>query len=121
MDAGRRVLQVRHDATQCRGIDAGLIADTCERRQVAIDLLQQLGLDVRARGDGEDVEQALDAGSGIPSLGPRREILDLLEQVLEPQKGADAFVQRMFEDHLARQGKASGAVQKSRGSSLSLS
>jgi hypothetical protein len=39
-----------------------------------------------------------------------REMVDLLEQVLEPEEGTNALVQRMLEGHFLRHGTSSSGA-----------
>ncbi len=61
-----------------------------------LQLLHQLGLEVRAAGDIEDLEQGAERSMVLERIVVGEEELRALVQRLHPQQGADALVQREF-------------------------
>ena len=67
-----------------------------------LEFLQQLGLEVGARGDVRDLEQRDQRGLVLARLVAGGERGDARIEVLEPHERADALVQRMLvADHRA--------------------
>ena len=62
----------------------------------ALQLLQQVRLEVRAARDLHDLEQREQRHVVVVRLGARDEVARTLEQILEPQQRADALVQRIL-------------------------
>ena len=85
------------------GCDRRIAAETLEVLALALQLLHQVGLEIRAAGDVEDVEQREDRDMMFRRVGPGREVLDLVVEILEPEQSPDPFVQRKFvADHNVR-------------------
>ena len=59
-------------------------------------LLQQVALQVCARGDVEHIEQGHECRMMFSRVFFAREIFGALEQVFEPQQGANALIKRVL-------------------------
>ena len=82
-------------------VDLRVLAQRPQHLLLPLELLQQVGLQVRARGDVGDLEQREQRGVVILRRVLRREVAGAREQVLEPHQRAYPFVERMFvADHL---------------------
>ena len=73
-----------------------------QRLLLPLELLQQVGLEVGAAGDIEDLEQRQQRGVVLERVVLAGEEVHALVQVLQAQQGADALVQReLVADHSA--------------------
>ena len=73
-----------------------VVAEGQQDLLLALEFLQQVGLQVGAAGDLEDLEQRQQRDVMIERVGPRDEMPRALEQVLQAQEGPDALVKRVF-------------------------
>ena len=82
--------------------DVGIVAERQQHLLLALELLQQVRLEVGAARDLEDLEQREQRHVVVVRIGARDEMARALEQVLQPQQRADALVQRILVgDHWA--------------------
>ena len=63
---------------------------------LALEFLQQVGLEVGAPGDFQDLEQRQQRDVMIERIGARDEMTRTLEQILQAQQGPDALVKRVL-------------------------
>ena len=63
---------------------------------LALELLQQVGLEIGASGDLQDLEQRQQRYMVIERVGARDEMARALEQILQAQQGPDALVERIL-------------------------
>ena len=91
-----RLLDVAQHARERVLRDLGVVAERQQHLLLALEFLQQVGLQVGAAGDLEDLEQRQQRDVMIERVGPRDEMPRALEQVLQAQEGPDALVKRVF-------------------------
>ena len=77
-------------------LDCGVVAQRSEDLLLPLELLQDVGLEIGARGDVGDLEQRQQRRVVVLLAAAGREILDPSIDVLEPHHRAYALVQRMF-------------------------
>ena len=92
-------MQVLENMLQSVGIDPGRVGHAAQRLFVAIQFLEQLGLDIRTRKYIGDIEQRRHRGARMPFFDMRQVELQLLEQVRHAQPGPALFVQRVLEEN----------------------
>jgi hypothetical protein len=63
---------------------------------LALQFLQQVGLEVRAPGDLEDLEQRQQRDVVVERVGARDEMARALKQILQAQQGPNALVERVL-------------------------
>ena len=63
---------------------------------LALEFLQQVGLEVGTPGNLEDLEQRQERYVVVERVGARDEMARALEQILQAQQGPDALVERIL-------------------------
>jgi hypothetical protein len=77
-----------------RGLrNAGVATEAVQLRAVALEFLQQVALDVGTRGHVHDLEKGGEREMMVHRRVARHQLAEAVEQVLEPQHRADAFVE----------------------------
>ena len=76
--------------------DVRVVAERQQHLLLALEFLQQVGLEVGAPGDLQDLEQREQRHVVVERVGARDEMARALEQVLQPQQRPDALVQRVL-------------------------
>jgi hypothetical protein len=59
---------------------------------MALQLLENLGLEIGAPEDADDIEQAVDGRPIAPSIRLRAEVIHLQKQMFQAQESANPFV-----------------------------
>ena len=76
--------------------DVGVVAERQQHLLLALELLQQVGLQVGAARHLHDLEQREQRHVVVVRLGARDEVARALEQVLQAQQRPDALVERVL-------------------------
>ena len=98
-----RAVDVGEQRLEHARLDRGIGAQRREQLLLPLELLQEVGLEIGARGDVGDFEQHRERGVMIGSIGLRGEKLRAMIEILEPHQRADALVQRVLvADHGVR-------------------
>jgi hypothetical protein len=77
----------------------GNVRVVAERKQhllLALEFLQQVGLEIGAPGDFKYLEQRQERDMMVERIGARDEMARALEQILQAQQGPDALVERIL-------------------------
>jgi hypothetical protein len=77
----------------------GNVRVVAERQQhllLALQFLQQVGLEVGTARDFQDLEQRQQRDVMVERVGAGNEMPRALEQVLQPQQGPDALIERVL-------------------------
>ena len=90
--AGGRGVEPRQHAIEHVDRHVGAGTEGHQRLALALELLEQVGLEVGPRGDVEDLEQRDQRDVVVERMLAPREGVEAFEQILEPQQGPDAFV-----------------------------
>ena len=91
-----RLLHVAQDSRKDVLIDVRVGAIRGEHASLPVELLQQVGFQVRPAGDLQDLEERQQRGVMLDGIGALQKEASALEEVLEPQHGPDALDQRIF-------------------------
>ena len=83
-------------ASSVVALDRRIVAQRREQLPLALEFLQDVGLEVRARGDVGDLEQREQRGVMVGGRLCGREEQRARVQILQAHQRADALVQRMF-------------------------
>jgi hypothetical protein len=85
----------QHVRERIRG-DVGVVAKRQQHLLLALELLQQVGLQVGAPRHFEDLEDGQQRDVVIERVGAGNEMARALEQVLQAQQRPDAFIERIL-------------------------
>ena len=96
MDAQMRRLDTGNHRFQRAPLDVRVAAQCSEHGLLTVEFLQQIGLEVGACRHLGQLEQRQERGMmGVPQRRRRIDV-ETLEQVFQPQQGADALGERVF-------------------------
>ena len=101
----RRAVDLPEDSVKGFLRNLGVVAQRLERLLLPFEFLQQVGFEVGATRDLQNLEEAQQCDVMLLRIGLRAEIERALVQVLEPQQSTDPLAQWVFvADHGASEG-----------------
>ena len=99
---GETVVDLADDAVEHVLGNRGIAAVAVELLLVPFEVLEHVGLEIGAGSDVHDLEDGHQRVVVIERMGSRNQLAQAAEQLLEPQIGSQAFVERIFvKDHAA--------------------
>jgi len=90
------MIDLREDLVQRRFRDFGIAAQTLENLFLAFQLLKEVGFEIRAPRDVEDLEYREQRDVMVVMLVLLQEMFDALKQVLKAQQRPHALTQRIL-------------------------
>ena len=78
------------------GLDRGVMPERCQQLTLPLELLQDVGLEIGARGDVDDLEQREQRRVMIRGRALAGEEKRAAIQILEPHQRSDALIQRVL-------------------------
>ena len=100
VERGEVAIELAHDLVQHAFGDGRVAAVAVEGLLLLVQVLHHVGLQVGARRHVHDLEDRGQRVVMIDGVRARHQLAETAEQVLQPQVGPDAFVERIFvQDH----------------------
>ncbi|MNS92764.1 hypothetical protein D3C72_1269090 [compost metagenome] len=96
VEHGDALLDLADDGVQCLLVDLRAGAQRRQCLALAFQFLDQVGLEVGAAGDVNDLEQRGQRDMVLLGMILAEEVFQPIEQVLQAQECPDAFVERVF-------------------------
>ena len=94
------VVQLRQKGVERRLGNGRVAAERAHVRFLLVEVLQHLGFQVGAAGDVHHLEDGDQRVVVVKRAVARQQLAEAANQVLQPQVGANAFVERVFvQDH----------------------
>ena len=96
------LVDARQHGFQCGLVHLRIAAVALHLVAVALQFLQHVALQVGARSHIHDLEQRHQREVVVHRCVAWQQLAQAVEQVLQPQHGADAFIERVFVEHQGR-------------------